>query len=166
MGSHREKIGTRRVKNPDKRWWKFFTPTYIEENVYETVDDYKEEDVYTTVLDYETVIKDIWETKTEVIEKFNTPIAKIQNALFPPLRRNLDEGIAEALKYAKEQISVIKKQFSVQFDELDKLIAAKYAELERCGMDEKVKQESLQKNQKILRWIETNIAEINGILDL
>lgn len=166
VGSHREKIGTRRVKNPDKRWWKFFTPTYIEENVYETVDDYKEEDVYTTVLDYETVIKDIWETKTEVIEKFNTPIAKIQNALFPPLRRNLDEGIAEALKYAKEQISVIKKQFSVQFDELDKLIAAKYAELERCGMDEKVKQESLQKNQKILRWIETNIAEINGILDL
>lgn len=166
VGSHREKIGTRRVKNPDKRWWKFFTPTYIEENVYETVDDYKEEDVYTTVLDYETVMKDIWETKTEVIEKFNTPIAKIQNALFPPLRRNLDEGIAEALKYAKEQISVIKKQFSVQFDELDKLITAKYAELERCGMDEKVKQESLQKNQKILRWIETNIAEINGILDL
>ena len=44
-GSHREKTGTRTVRNPAKRWWKIFTPKYIEEDVYEEVDDYKDEDV-------------------------------------------------------------------------------------------------------------------------
>ena len=82
VGSHREKVGTRRVRNPEKRWWKFFTPSYIEENVYETVDDYKEEDVFKTVLEYKTIMRDVFEEKTEQIEKFSVSTALIQQATY------------------------------------------------------------------------------------
>lgn len=59
VGSHREKVGSRKVSNPAKRWWKIFTPKYIEEDVFETVDDYKDEDVYKTVLEYKTIMRDV-----------------------------------------------------------------------------------------------------------
>lgn len=61
VGSHKEKVGTRSVKNPSRRgffgFFKFWEPKYIEEDVYENVDDYKEEDVYKTVLDYKTIMR-------------------------------------------------------------------------------------------------------------
>lgn len=57
VGSHQEKVGTKKVRNPKKRWWKFFTPKFIEEDVYETVDDYKNEDEYKTVIKYKTVMR-------------------------------------------------------------------------------------------------------------
>ena len=166
VGSHREKVGTRRVRNPEKRWWKFFTPSYIEENVYETVDDYKEEDVFKTVLEYKTIMRDVFEEKTEQIEKFSVSTALIQQALIAKMRRNLDEGTESALGFAEEQVDAMKTQFSRIFAELDKVIAAKYTELEKCSIDESEKRETLQKNQDILNWIETNMNEINTILDM
>lgn len=166
VGSHREKVGTRRVRNPEKRWWKFFTPSYIEENVYETVDDYKEEDVFKTVLEYKTIMRDVFEEKTEQIEKFSVSTALIQQALIAKMRRNLDEGTESALGFAEEQVGAMKTQFSGIFAELDEIIAEKYAELEKCSTDESEKRETLQKNQDILNWIETNMNEINAILDM
>lgn len=166
VGSHREKIGTRQVRNPNKRWWKIFTPKYIDEDVYETVDDYKDEDVYKTVLEYKTIMRDVFEEKTGQIEKFSVSTALIQQALIAKMRRNLDEGTESALDFAEEQVKAMKEQFSRIFTELDELIKAKYAELEKCATDESEKRETLQKNQKILDWIETNINEINAILDM
>lgn len=166
VGSHREKVGTRRVKNPKKRFWKIFTPSYIEENVYETVDDYKDENVYKTVLEYKTIMRDVFEEKTEQIEKFSVSTALIQQALIAKMRRNLDEGTESALGFAEEQVEAMKAQFSHIFAELDEVIKAKYAELEKCATDESEKREILQKNQEILDWLETNMTEINTILDM
>lgn len=165
-GSHKEKTGTRTVRNPKKRWWKIFTPKYIEEDVYETVDDYKDEDVYETVAKYETVMRDIYEEHREQIEKFSVETAVIQAGLVSKLRRSLDEGIEGALDYAKEQIEGIKEQFAGLFDELDALIKEKYTELEECVNDQKTKEEELEKNKKLLKWIEKNKQEINSILDI
>lgn len=165
-GSHKEKTGTRTVRNPKKRWWKIFTPKYIEEDVYETVDDYKDEDVYETVAKYETVMRDIYEEHREQIEKFSVETAVIQAGLVSKLRRSLDEGIEGALDYAKEQIEGIKEQFAGLFDELDALIKEKYTELEECANDQKTKEEELEKNKKLLKWIEKNKQEINSILDI
>ena len=165
VGSHQEKVGTRKVRNPEKRWHKFFTPKYIDEDIYETVDDYKEEDVWHTVLEYKTVMRDIFEKKTEQLEKFNLETDKTQLTLITNLRQTLDNGIAKALDFADTQIADMKAQFSEIFSELDSLISEKYDELERCSLDQSEKEETLRKNQKILEWIESCVAEIYSILE-
>lgn len=166
VGSHREKVGTRKVSNPSKRWWKIFTPKYIEEDVYTTVDDYKDEDVYKTVLEYKTIMRDVFEEKKETIEKFSVSTALIQQALIAKMRRNLDEGTESALGFASEQVDRMKEQFAHIFEELDELIAAKYEELERCATDQTEKEATLAANQKLLEWIEQKMNEINSILDM
>lgn len=180
VGSHQEKIGTKKVKtgtkkkwvgtrkveNPKKRWWKIFTPKYIEEDVYETVDEFRDVDEYKTVMDYKTVMRDVFEERVEKIEKFSVETSVIQTGLVRKLRQNLDEGIESALEFADVQISNMKNQFTVIFDELDGLIAQKYDELEKCASDQKAKEEELEKNKALLGWIEACKAEINEILDM
>lgn len=170
VGSHREKTGTRTVKNPEKSGFfgflKFWEPKYIEQDVYEDVDDYKDEDVYETVIKYKTVMRDIYEEKREQVEKFSVETAVIQTGLISKLRRNLDDGIEDALRYAEDQIERIKAQFTNLFDELDVIIKEKYTELEQCASDQKTKEEELKKNKILLKWIEANKAEIDDILDI
>lgn len=168
VGSHREKVGTRRVKKSGffSAIARLFGGGYTTEDVYETVDDYKDEDVYKTVLEYKTIMRDVFEEKTEQIEKFSVSTALIQQALIAKMRRNLDEGTESALGFAEEQVKAMKTQFFRIFSELDEIIEAKYAELEKCATDESEKRETLQKNQDVLNWIETNMEEINAILDM
>ena len=170
VGSHREKTGTRTVRNPNKKglfgFLKFWESKYIEEDVYETVDDYKDEDVFDTVVKYKTVMKDIYEERREQIEKFSVETRVIQSGLVSKLRRSLDEGIDDAVKYAEDQINRMKDQFSELFDELDNLIQEKYTELEECASDQKTKEEELNKNKKLLAWIEACRTEIDQILDI
>lgn len=170
VGSHREKTGTRTVRNPNKKglfgFLKFWESKYIEEDVYETVDDYKDEDVFDTVVKYKTVMKDIYEERREQIEKFSVETRVIQSGLVSKLRRSLDEGIDDAVKYVEDQINRMKDQFSELFDELDNLIQEKYTELEECASDQKTKEEELNKNKKLLAWIEACRTEIDQILDI
>lgn len=170
VGSHREKTGTQTVRNPKKSGFfgflKFWQPKYIEEDIYEMVDDYKDEDVYETVIKYKTVMKDIFEERRKKIEKFSVETAVIQTGLVSKLRRNLDEGIEDALNYAADQIDKMKAQFSILFDELDELIQEKYAELEECANDQEKKEAELKKNKQLLEWIEACRAEIDEILSI
>lgn len=168
VGSHREKVGTRRVKKSGffSAIARLFGGGYTTEDVYETVDDYKDEDVFKTVLEYKTIMRDVFEEKTEQIEKFSVSTAQIQQALIAKMRRNLDEGTESALGFAEEQVEAMKAQFYRIFTELDEIIASKYAELVKCATDESEKRETLQKNKDILEWIETNMNEINSILDM
>lgn len=170
IGSHREWVGTRSVRNSKKSGFfgklKFWQPDYVEEDVYETVDDYKDEDVYKTIIDYKTVMRDVFEEKVERIEKFSVETSVIQTGLVSKLRQNLDEGIDDALSYAEDQIDHMKKQFSMIFDELDSLINEKYDELEKCANDQRIKEVELEKNKKLLGWIEACKAEINEALDM
>ncbi len=165
-GSHREKVGTRTVKNPQKRWWKLFTPRFVEEDIYESVDDYKDEAVYKTVLDYKTVIRDIYEERSETIEKFSVQISDIQANLVGILRQDLSTGIENALEHAEDQIDSMKDQFTNMFAKLDDLILEKYQELEDCAKDQKLKEEELERNKNILSWIEANVAEIHQVLEI
>ena len=52
------------------------------------------------------------------------------------------------------------------FAELDEQIKEKYEELEKCASDKKTKEEELQKNKKLLGWIEACKQEIDEILDM
>lgn len=175
-GSHQEKVGTRKVYVGKKRvkvgtrstsrWWNPFSWFDDDEDVYEERDEYKDEDVYETVLDYKTIMRDVFAERTEEIKKFSVRTADIQTILVSSMRKNIDEGINDALYCAEEQVVEMKNQFSRIFTELDKLIEAKYAELEKCASDENEKLEMLKRNQNILEWIEANIQEINTILDM
>lgn len=169
-GSHREKVGSKTVRNPNRKgfwgFFKFWEDKYIDEDIYETVDDYKDEDVYEAVAKYETVMKDIFEKRYERIEKFSIKVSEIQTGIVSEFRKHLDEGINKALQYAENEISEIKLQFSNSFDELDKLIKQKYDELNVCASDEETKLEKLKQNKNILRWIEENQAEIDAILNI
>ena len=170
IGSHKERTGTRTVRNPEREGifgrFKFWKPKYIEEDVYETVDDYKDEDVYETVIKYKTVMRDIYEEHREQIEKFSVETSVIQSGLVSKLSRTIDEGIGAALSYAEDQIDRIKNQFTGIFDELDALIKQKYTELEQCASDQKTKEAELEKNKRLLGWIEANKKEIDNILDI
>ena len=155
VGSHREKTGTRTVRNPKKRGFfgflKFWKSKYIEEDVYETVDDYKDEDVYDTRVKYKTVMKDIFEERREKIEKFSVETAILQSGLVRKLKAGLDEGIEDALNYAEAQVDGMKTQFMELFDELDELIRQKYTELEECASDQEKKEAELKKREGIKR---------------
>ena len=167
VGSHQEKIGTRRVPkgtervlNPEKRWWKIFTPKYV------TRTKYVNEDVYETVLDYETVLRDVFEERREQIETFQVETSKLTGALIAQLRTGLEAGLEEALKLAKEQVDNLKIQFTQSFDQLDAMIAEKYTELEACARDESESREKLEENQGILDWLEECVKEVAEILEL
>lgn len=174
VGSHKEKVGTRtRSKaNPKKSGFfgklKFWQPDYIEveEDVYETVDDYKDEDIYKTVMDYKTVMRDVFEERTEKIEKFSASTQLLQSGLMRKYRQSIDEGVEDALGYAEDQIENMKAQFMKIFDELDQLISRKYDELNQCAADQEAKEEALARNSRILNWIEECDKEIKGILEM
>ena len=166
IGSHQERTGTRKVRNPAKRWWKIFTPSYIDEDVYTTVDDYADEDVYKTVLEYKTIIRDVFEERTERIEHYHVETGEIMRALTLKMRMNLDDGLKEALRYAANQVTDVKKQFAILFDKLDKMIAEKYDELKRYSTEQNRIDELLAENKSKLDWIEANMIEINEILEM
>ncbi len=176
VGSHREQVGTRRIKNPARSgifgFLKFWEPFKIDVPDYRTVDDYEdrdvyeEKDVYKTVQDFATVMRDVYEKRTEKISRYNVKTSAIQVGLVTPLQKNMKDGVDQALEYAQAQVDSIKAQFNVLFEKLDKLIVEKYAELNSYADSEKTSKEELEKNKGILNWIEGNINEINDLLDI
>lgn len=81
IGFYRERVGSRSVKNFKKKGFfgkfKFWELEYVEEDVYEIVDDYKDEDIYKIIMDYKIVMRDVFEEKVEYIEKFIVEISVI-----------------------------------------------------------------------------------------
>lgn len=169
-GSHREKTGTRNVKNPKKSgffgWIKFWEDDYIKEDVWEMVDDYKDEDVMQTVTDYQTIMRDVYEERTETIEKYSAKVSVIQSTLIRVLLATLNDGVDNACNFAESQVKDMKKQFIAQLSMLDQLIEKKYNELEQCAEDQENREEELEKNKQLLGWIETCMSEIDSILDM
>lgn len=171
VGSHKERIGSHKVeKAPEGLLGKiahfFGKREYTYEDDYKEVDDYKDEDIYEKVAKYKTVMKDIFEEQRKQVTKFSVDTAVIQTGLVSKLRRNLDEGIEKTLDYASDQIDRMKKQFTDLFDELNLFIKEKYTELEQCANDQKTKEEELEKNKKLLLWVERSKEEIDNILNI
>lgn len=171
VGKHKEKVGSHKVEVAPRGFFgkikHFFGKreyTYVDD--YEEVIDYKDEDVYETRIKYKKVMRDIYEERRETIEKFSVETGVLQTGLLSRLRKNLNDGIEDALCYAEDQIGEMKRQFTEIFDELDELIEQKYEELEQCSSDQKTKEEELKKNQKLLAWINANKAEIDDILNI
>ena len=83
-GTHEERIGTRTVKNDHKKWfkpWTWLESKYLEEDVYQNVADYKDEDVYTTRAVFKTVTRDVFEKRTETIEKYEVSVSDLTTSI-------------------------------------------------------------------------------------
>lgn len=172
VGSHKEKIGTEKVKTGTKKVQVERTGLFhrvrdfFGSPKYKDIDVYEDKDVYETVFDYKTIVRNVFEKKTEQIEKFSIEIDDIQTSFIGEFRKKIDEGIKNALDYSKEQVEDMKKQFMNIFDELDNLISKKYEELEKCASDKKTKEEELVKSKKLLGWIKTCKKEIDELLNI
>ena len=168
-GSHREKVGTKTVKNTDKKWYKFWTwldPEYYEEDVYENVDDYRDEDQYVTKAVFKTVMRDIFEKRSEQVEKYEVNVSDIQSGLMGILSNSLEGGIADTVEYAAAQVQQTKEQFAKMFDKLDILIKEKYQELEEAADKQHASEETLKKNRELMNWLEECKAEIDDALNI
>lgn len=175
VGTHEEKIGTRKVKvgshqevshyESDSHWYNPFS-WGRKKAIYKTVDDYKDEDVYKTVTDYDTVMRDIYEDRTRVIEEFRMDLAAVSAKLLAPYDMAVEDGMNDALKVAREQIENMKSQFIKMFDKLDSMIKQKFTELEECIRNKDSKQEEIEENKRLVEWIECNKRELDGILDM
>lgn len=166
VGSHKEQTGTRTVKNAERKFWQFWKPRYVDEAIYETVDEYEDEDVYQTITDYKTVMRDIFEKRTDKIEKYSVKVSNLQVGLVHDFRLYLDNEIEGYKSNAQDQVDSMKTQFMGMFNELDKVIKSKYEELKRTAKDQKEKEKELEYNRKVIKWIETCQAEINKALDI
>ena len=169
VGSHREKVGTRTVSNPNKKWWNpfsWFSSSTIEEDVYEMVDDYRDRDVYKTVNDYKTVMRDIFEQRTQRIEHFSVEKGVIQRGLVSKFRQSVADGIKEAMDEADKRVISLKQNFTASFDEVDRKIEEKYKELENYAEDQTTKEYMVKENQKTLAWIEANQREMDDVLNM
>lgn len=122
--------------------------------------------MYEDVIKYKTIMRDVFEERTETIEKFSCVTAVISAGLISQLHRALDDGIEKALEYAQDQITSMKDQFTAMFDELDRIIKEKYDELDKCANDQQAKEAELKKNKETLERIEKFNSEIDSILDI
>lgn len=170
VGSHEEAIGVKKVKNSERKgfwgFFKFWEPKYVDETVYETINDYEDQAIYETVTDYETVIKDVFAERVERIEKYSVAVNDIQIGLISQYHVDLDKGIQSAQNYAKNQIQEMKNQFTRLFEDLDNLIQQKYEELNTVANDQREKETELQNNRKLLAWIEKCQEEIDEALSM
>ncbi len=170
VGEHKEKKGTRNIKNPKKKGvfgkLKFWEPEYIQEEVFGYVKDYVDQDVFKEVKTYETIITDKMEKRSEQVERYTVKTKDLQIRLVSVFRENLDCGVEDALNHAQKQISTMKQQFMDMFQELDCLIGKKYKELQNYAKDKRKKEKDLDKNKEIIQWIEECKKEIQSALEI
>lgn len=162
VGSHEEYRGTRKKANPKKKGifgkLKFWQPDEIEEDVYETVIDYK--DVYRNEK------RDIVEKKTRKVEKYSITVTELSSRLVSDFEEAINSGIDEIRDNTKTQVETIKKYFKSQFDVLDKLITEKYDELNKCSSDAAEREKTIEAQKKVLTWLEEKMQDIRTTIDL
>ncbi len=131
------KTGERWVANTNKKWYKPWT--WFQESGY-----------------YEDIIEN-----KEYVDGQN-----LAGKFFAPIEEKLYENSASAVKYAKEQTVIIKKNFAGKFDELDKVLKNKLDELKACATEEKAAEEQLAESKRKLEWLNDIQERVNAILDI
>lgn len=71
-----------------------------------------------------------------------------------------------AIRFAQQQTREVKRQFSLKFDELDRLLRAKMDELNECVDDKKNAEKRLKESQEKQAWLEDVQNQLNAILDI
>lgn len=126
----------KRYRNPDRKWYKFWTWT---------LPKYKwTEDKYEDRID-----------AVDLVQNF-----------FGEIEIQFRDNVKNAVEYAKKQVDEIKKIFIVKFDKLDKIVANKMTELEKYTSDDENIKKLLDETNKKLEWLEGIQTRIKSILDI
>jgi len=169
VGSHKVKTGTRTVNNPKHHFLDFlelFHSKTIKEDVYKVVDDYEERDITRTVLDTKTVLKDVYEKRTEDVEQYILDVSELQKKLVSGIEIDMDSAIKSALEDAEEQINDMKAKFQNSLDKLDETVKIKYRELADVARDEEQKRANVEKNENLCKWITEQVDTVNSIIEM
>lgn len=131
------KVGTEKVKNINRKWykpWTYFQPAYFEEDVYADVDyvDGK----------------------------------KLANQFLAPIQEALINNTRSAAEYAKLQGSEVKAYFIDQFKQIDSILKNKLTELEEFAADEQVIKKSVEESKKKLAWLKNIQDRVRDILEV
>ena len=127
------------IKNNDKKWYKPWT--WFQEKGHWTYKDIIEEQEYVD--------------SKKLAEKF-----------FAPIQETLYENSASAQEYAKKEVERIKEDFALKFEQLDKVLAEKLAELKACATDKDEAQKKLDEEQRRLEWLDAIYSRVNAILEI
>jgi hypothetical protein len=127
------------IKNYDKKWYKPWT--WFQEKGHWTYKDIIEEQEYVD--------------GKKLAEKF-----------FAPIQETLYENSASAQDYAKKEVERIKKDFALKFEQLDKVLTEKLAELKACATDKDEAQKKLDEAQRRLEWLDAIYSRVNAILEI
>lgn len=131
------KIGRQWIENTDKKWYKPWT--WLDEKGY---------------------YKDIYEDKEYVNGK------ELSEHFFAPIQEALYENAGSGVEYAKKQTCIIKIEFSKKFNELDKVLENKLAELKVCAKDNLNAEKLVKESEARLEWLENIKNKIKAILDI
>lgn len=91
---------------------------------------------------------------------------QLAQQFFAPIEENLFMNRENAIRFAQQQTREVKRQFSLKFDELDRLLRAKMDELNECVDDKKNAEKRLKESQEKQAWLEDVQNQLNAILDI
>lgn len=172
VGSHQEKVGTKRVKksgifNGLKALFGA-SSAYEEVDEYEWVDDVEYRPTYDYVPNMKEVIETIPQVKEKIVatSKYVVDTDKLREMLTTPIRKKLNDDHAELIKESTKYINQLKKQFIDSFDEIDTLIKEKYAELEECTKQDKDLEKRKAECKQMAYFIQDNLKEIAEALNV
>lgn len=172
VGSHQEKVGTKRVKksgifNGLKALFGA-SSAYEEVDEYEWVDDVEYRPTYDYVPNMKEVIETIPQVKEKIVatSKYVVDTDKLREMLTTPIRKKLNDDHAELIKESTKYIDQLKKQFMDSFDEIDTLIKEKYAELEECTKQDKDLEKRKAECKQMAYFIQDNLKEIAEALNV
>lgn len=172
VGSHQEKVGTKRVKKPGI--FNGIKALFKANSAYEEVDDYEwVDDVeYRPTYDYVPNMKEIVEEFPTVFEetrtrtKYVVDTDELRDKLTTPIRKKLNHDRDELIEESTKYINQLKKQFMDSFDEIDTLIKEKYAELEECMKQSDDLEKRKAECKQMAYFIQDNLKEIAEALNV
>lgn len=173
VGTHQEPTGeTERKQVKREGFWgrivDVFFPKIIEVPVYATYEDVEYRPVYEYVPKMVEVIEEIPTIEQETRERIHyvVPVIDLQRKLVTPIGEKLDSGVNELVKKATECVKQLKQQFSDSFEEIDKIIGAKYSELEDYANQERDIERRKEECKEFLEFVNENLKELNNAIDV
>ena len=92
--------------------------------------------------------------------------SELAQKFFAPIQKHLFDYGDGAVKYAKEQVKLIKLAFNKKFAELDAVLARKLEELELCASDRESVKAVIKQTQERLAWLEKIQNKAADILEI
>lgn len=134
------KVGTRTVKNENKKWykpWTWFSPAYVEKDIYE-----KRE--YVKLSEF-----------LEFLEGF-----------LQSFRFSLEENFANAINHLEKEKAKLKKYFISEINRLEKEMKKRVQELKEMASHSNELQKRIEENERKKQWLDDFIARLDAILEI